>query len=90
MSIIIREPPMVGDSPELQELSLWLFELRQKLVDEVDAIRALAPLIATNPTMTYWGDPGTDNTWRLRRVDNNFVVERRESGVYVSKFKFKP
>ena len=86
MAIEIREPPII---PDKVELSMWLQELRRLLVDEIDTIRALAPLIATNPTITYWGSPGVDGTWRLRRTNNDFVVERRESSVYVEKFLFQ-
>jgi hypothetical protein len=33
----------------------------------------------------YWGDPDTNGTWRRGRSGDNFVAQRRESGVYVTK-----
>lgn len=34
---------------------------------------------------TYWGPSGTDGTWRMGRSGDNFVIQRRESGSYVTK-----
>jgi hypothetical protein len=33
----------------------------------------------------YLGSPGTDGTWRINRSGNNLILERRESGSYVTK-----
>lgn len=33
----------------------------------------------------YWGSSGTDGSWRFGRSGNNFVIERRESGAWVTK-----
>jgi len=33
----------------------------------------------------YIGDPATDGTWRMIRSGNNLVIERRESGNYITK-----
>ena len=35
-------------------------------------------------------DPAVDGAWRLRVSGNNFVMERRESGVYVEKTAATP
>lgn len=34
---------------------------------------------------TYWGPSGTDGTWRMGRSGSDFVIQRRESGSYVTK-----
>lgn len=33
----------------------------------------------------YFGNKDTDGTWRIGRVDNNWEMQRRESGTYVGK-----
>jgi hypothetical protein len=33
----------------------------------------------------YWGPAATDGTWRYGRSGNDFVIQRRESGSYVTK-----
>lgn len=33
----------------------------------------------------YWGDPSTNGSWRIGRSGNNLVMERRESGSWVTK-----
>lgn len=38
----------------------------------------------------YFGEIATDGTWRLKRNGNNFVFERRESGIYVPKQTITP
>ena len=39
----------------------------------------------------YFGDKDTDGSWRIGREDNNWVGQRRESGVWTpSKAKFTP
>lgn len=38
----------------------------------------------------YFGDPATDGTWRMIRSGSNFLVQRRESGSYVTKQTFTP
>lgn len=38
----------------------------------------------------YFGDSGTDGTWRIIKSGNNLVVERREGGAYVTKQTWTP
>jgi hypothetical protein len=38
----------------------------------------------------YLGDSGTDGSWRMRRVNNDIVWERRETGSYVQKHLIAP
>jgi len=38
----------------------------------------------------YLGDPTTDGTWRFVRNGNDLVIERLESGTFVSKGSFTP
>lgn len=33
----------------------------------------------------YFGEKDTDGSWRIGRVDNNWEMQRRESGTYVGK-----
>lgn len=39
---------------------------------------------------SYFGDPTTDGSWRLRRSGNNMAIERREAGTYVAKSTITP
>jgi hypothetical protein len=34
----------------------------------------------------YFGDPSTNGTWKFVRSGDDFVIQRRESGSYVTKF----
>jgi hypothetical protein len=36
----------------------------------------------------YWGDPTTDGSWRMKIDSGNFVVQKRESGAWVTKGEF--
>lgn len=36
----------------------------------------------------YFGDPTVDGSWRMRVNINDFIVERRESGVWIEKGSF--
>lgn len=38
----------------------------------------------------YFGDRGTDGSWRLIRSGNDLVVQRRESGTWTTKSTFTP
>lgn len=45
-----------------------------------------------NPEVTavYFGDPDTDDSWRIIRSGNNLAFERREAGVWVEKSAVTP
>lgn len=36
----------------------------------------------------YFGDPSIDGSWRMRVSGTDFLVERRESGVWIEKGSF--
>jgi len=38
----------------------------------------------------YFGDPNTDDSWRIMREDENLIFQRRESGVWVTQFTMPP
>lgn len=42
-------------------------------------------LVQASDSIHYFGDKTTDGSWRFVRSGNNFVIERRESGSWVTK-----
>jgi hypothetical protein len=48
-------------------------------------IHGSVDVILDSATALDFGDPTVDGSWRLTRSGNNFVFERRESGVWVTK-----
>jgi hypothetical protein len=57
------------------------------LADEYSAISG-----NTTPadTALYYGDKDTDGAWRMVRIGESLVMQRRESGVWVSKMSVNP
>lgn len=58
-------------------------------VDNV-GFRSGNDIILGSGNVVYVGDPDTNGTWRLVRVDNDWVTQRRESGVWVDKGSYQP
>lgn len=50
-------------------------------------IRGSSDVIFDSTTSLDIGDPTVDGTWRIRRETNDLVMERRESGTFVEKFR---
>lgn len=48
-------------------------------------LKSTASVEAASAGYLYLGDPATDGTWRVGRSGNDLVMERRESGTYVTK-----
>jgi len=48
-------------------------------------IECAEDLVIASTKAFYLGDEATDGTWRIIRSGNNLVIERRESGSYVTK-----
>lgn len=55
----------------------------QTLAYTLTVTNNLVRLAAT--TYQYWGSEGADGSWRIGRSGNDIVIERRESGVWVTK-----
>ena len=47
-------------------------------------------LVLSSTNGVYFGDTTTNGSWRFIRSGDNLVAERRESGNWVEKGKFKP
>lgn len=45
-------------------------------------------VVLASTTYLYFGDTGTDGSWRIGRSGTSLVVERRESSVWVEKGAF--
>jgi hypothetical protein len=48
-------------------------------------IAAAGDMLVGSAQAFYFGATATDGTWRLTRSGNNLVIQRRESGSYVTK-----
>ena len=49
------------------------------------SIQAAGGITQDAASFHYWGPEGTDGSWRYGRSGNNFVIERRESGSWITK-----
>lgn len=47
-------------------------------------------LVVYNSNSIYFGDPSTDGTWKLKIDGDNFVIQKRENGAYVTKHTVTP
>lgn len=73
-------------SNKLEDIKDYL----KKFYDELDkGYRLLYQDTATiqvdSEGWIYFGDKDTDGSWRIGRVDNNWEMQRRESGSWVGK-----
>ena len=53
-------------------------------------IKSNASVEAKSDGYFYMGDPDTNGTWRIGRSGDNLVMQRRESGTYVTKSTITP
>ncbi len=73
-------------SNKLKDIQDWL----QKYIDEHDKqyrllVQDITTIQVEADNFIYFGGKDTDGSWRQGRDGNNFVTQRRESGVWVTK-----
>ena len=54
------------------------------------SIRIERLVVSEVDQVLYFGDEGTDGTWRLIISGNDLSVQKREAGVWVEKSAFMP
>lgn len=69
----------------------WLNNVDAEMMRLASAgLTVSADLINGSANFHYFGATATDGTWRIGRSGNNLVIERRESGSYVTKQTITP
>jgi hypothetical protein len=67
--------------------SLDRFVSVRHLTEDAEVVAAITSALSG---IFYLGSSGSDGTWRLRVSGTDLLIERRESGSYVTKGKFTP
>lgn len=79
-------PPDVLDFEQaLTRLQAQIEELRAQFGFLDDSRRTGEDVILGDTKAVYFGNPAVDGTWRILRSGNNLVIERLETGSWVTK-----
>ena len=80
----------VNGSPSVMPVAQIIFP-NSSVTDNGDgSVTVTFPLSVSSGDYLYFGDSGTDGSWRIYVSGANLIIEKRESGSWVEKGAYLP